>query len=76
MLYVADFIHPVSWASGAETNFVERATPCKHRLTQSRFEIVKEHCRQEFATEFFRRFRAPSVCKFSWAQRHRRRLQT
>jgi len=53
-----EFSYPLPWASSAETNFAEPATTYRRLLTQSRFEVLKERSRREFAIEFFRRLRA------------------
>ena len=53
-----EFAYPVPWAASAETNFIEFAETYKRLLASSRFEIVNERSRRDFAIEFFRQLRA------------------
>jgi ubiquinone/menaquinone biosynthesis C-methylase UbiE len=53
-----EFAYPVPWAASAETNFIEFAETYKRLLAGSRFEIVNERSRRDFAIEFFRQLRA------------------
>lgn len=49
---------PVPWATSAETSFLEPAARYKSLLASSRFEVVYERSRREFAVEFFGQLRA------------------
>lgn len=56
-----DFVYPVPWATGPDTNFIDTADRYRRLLTESGFRLEHERNRRAFAQAFFARVRTATA---------------